>query len=143
MTGFDVAFVVLAVLDMLFIVWMGLTAYQMLQTAQRGSRQSQPLLKEAKALADRGTAMVTQARDQGMGAVHRVQSIAAKVRQRVETTRRIIGELKPAAQETVTAVRDQREDLVKKTRAVGDMTQRLARVRAAAQAAVAAARDSS
>ncbi|HEU4754374.1 MAG TPA: hypothetical protein VFU47_14800, partial [Armatimonadota bacterium] len=80
-------------------------------------------------------------KDEGLAVAARVQGVAGKVKQRVATTRRIAMELKPGGVGAGEAVKDTRAELAGRARKLGDMAQRLSRVKAAAEAAASAARQ--
>jgi len=143
MTAFDGFFVGMAVVDLCAV---GALAYVGLQMKNRmmGTVQSaQPAIADVKLLVDRGKTMATTAKEQGTVVIDRVKAVLGKVKDRVETTRRIAGELKPA-RETATLARETGADVLEKTRAtagrVNDFAQRLRRVKSAAEAAARAAR---
>ncbi|MCC2669951.1 MAG: hypothetical protein K0Q72_2422, partial [Armatimonadetes bacterium] len=94
-------------------------------------------------LTETGKALAFHIRDDGKEMAQRVTTVAQIVKRRVATTRQIISEIKPRSAETAEAVRDAassvREtsaDLGNRARTVGDLAQRLSRVKTAAQAAV-------
>jgi len=140
MTGFDIFFVVLATLDIIFVALLAFIGLHMLETAKRGQQQVEPALREAKSVADRGKAMAKHAQEDGLATAARVKAVVQKVKQRVETTKRIAGELKPHGQETSQAVQQSREELARKAESAKDLGRRLGRLKAAAQAAAEAAR---
>ena len=143
MTGMDTFFVVMAILDVVFIAGMVWAASRMLETTKTGITKMEPALREAKALSETGKALAAHVKEDGQAMVTRVSTVAQAVKRRVATTRQIIGEIKPRAEETASAVRDAaanvretREELAQKARTVGDLATRLGRVKNAAQAAV-------
>ena len=142
MTGMDTFFVVMAIMDVVFIAGMVWAASRMLETTKTGMAKVEPALREAKALSETGKALATHVREDGQAMVTRVSTVAQAVKRRVATTRQIIGEIKPRAAETAIAVRDAaataretRDDLAQKARTVGDLATRLSRLKNAAQAA--------
>jgi methyl-accepting chemotaxis protein len=139
----DTFFVVMAILDVVFIAGMVWTAIRMLETAKSGATKVEPAIREVKALTETGKALAFHIRDDGKEMAQRVTTVAQIVKRRVATTRQIISEIKPRSAETAEAVRDAassvREtsaDLGNRARTVGDLAQRLSRVKTAAQAAV-------
>jgi hypothetical protein len=135
MTGWDTFFVVMALLDVVFVGALAFVGLKMLDSVKRGQKQAQPAIDEAKALAELGKALANHAKEDGQLVVGRVKGVAGKVKERLETTRRVVGELKPAAQETSTQLQAQRADLSRKVRVIGDLALRAGRVKAAAEAA--------
>src|SRR5689334_21344204 len=89
MTVWDIAFLTVAILEVVFVGIMGYVAAKMLETAKRGRQKVQPALREAKALADTGMAIAAHAREDGQFAVNRVKGVSDKIRQRVHATRHI------------------------------------------------------
>ncbi|HTE16912.1 MAG TPA: hypothetical protein VK689_00855 [Armatimonadota bacterium] len=148
MSGLDTFILAMALTQVIFVgllVWMAL---HMLDTLKQGQKRVQPAVDEAKAVAEMGKAVATHAREEGAAVVLRVKAVAEKVKQRVATTRRIVGELKPAARETASEVGEKREELAQaahavseKARTVRDIAQRLGRVKSAAESAAGAARN--
>jgi hypothetical protein len=140
MTLLDGFFVGMAALQVIAVGVMGFVAARCVETAKSGQSQVQPALQEVKALAETGKAFANHARADGMTAMNRVKSVTERVKQRVETTKRIAGELKPHTQTTITQVRTTTADLVHTAQQVSSLTQRLSRLKSAAEAAAQAAR---
>jgi len=144
MSPVDGCLLAFAVVDGLAVVGMGTAGWLLLKTAKRAQGQLQPAIQEVQAVVGLGKAMADHARTDGRAAFERVKAVTGAVRRRVETTRRIVRELKPAAQETALAVQEtvgeKQADLARTSAAVGDLGKRLGRLRAATQAALDAAR---
>lgn len=141
LTPWDTFFVVMAIIEVICIAAMGYVASMMMQTARKGQRRVQPLVREALGLQQLGQAMVSQAKSQGGAVVTRVKTVAALVKRRVDTTRRIAGEVLPPARQAATEAKEVQVDLSRKAQVLGDMARRLGRVKTAAESAVAAARE--
>jgi hypothetical protein len=139
-TTLDIVFIAFAVIDLIALAVMAWVGLQFMRIAKQGQRTVGPALREARQLATLGKAMATETRTAGMDAFGRIKAVARKVKQRVETTRRIAGELKPARETAATAA-DVSKDLAARAHTAGDMVQRLGRVKRAADAAVRAARN--
>jgi len=139
LTPWDTAFVVMAILQFLAVAGIGFVVGGMLATTRKAQRRAQPAINEARAVSQIGLALTTHARDEGQAMAARVTAVQKKVRSRFETTRRIIGELKPHAVETATAAQETSQVMVRKARTLRDLGQRVSRLRNAAQAAMDAA----
>ncbi|MFN3650174.1 MAG: hypothetical protein ACK47B_11395 [Armatimonadota bacterium] len=140
MTTGDIVFLVLLGLQVLSLIAMGVAGWLMLQTFKRARRQVTPAVKEGQALAELGKAMAISAAREGTAMAGRVKGVTQKVKQRVETTRRIAAELKPQGSQAAEAIGEQKVDLSRKARTIGDLAKRLGRVKSAADRAVEAAR---
>ena len=140
MTAMDSVFVGLAAIQLIAVGWMAWVAMQMLETARKGQRQVQPAVREVKALVGTGKALAEHARKDGQVVVGRVKAVVGKVRERLETTRRIALEIRPSVRETASELQSTREDLARTASTVGDVAQRLSRVGAAARSATRATR---
>jgi hypothetical protein len=143
MTLIDTIVVVLAILQVIAVALMAFVGVQMLETARRGQQMLSPALLEVKALTETGKAVAEHAREDGLHIAGRIKNVAAKVRQRWETTRKIIRELKPQAQATTTEVQRTQQDVATTTATLRDLAERAGRVRNAVSAASAAARNGS
>lgn len=141
MTAMDGFFVGMAILDLVFIAGMVVAAMKLLQTTRKGAEKAAPALRELKALQETGTAMANHLSTDGRSSMLRIKTVAEAVKRRVANTQRILRELRPHAEETSLRVRETSADLSQKAHAVGDMAQRLSRLRTAAVAARQAARD--
>jgi hypothetical protein len=137
----DTLFLALAILDAVLVAAMVLAGLMIMEAVKKGQRSAQPAVQEAKALADIGKALANRAKTDGTAMTTRVKAVAGRVKQRVETTRRIAGELKPHGQSAAAAVRETGGDLARKARGARDLAQRLGRLKSAADAAVDAARN--
>jgi hypothetical protein len=136
----DWVFVAFAAFDVLFVVGMVVAAMQMLKTTQKGMEKAGPAIRELNALRESGTAMANHLKTDGLASAKRIKAVAEAVKRRVATTRRILGEIRPHAQETSLRVRETSADLSQQARSANDMVQRLSRLRSAAVAASQAAR---
>jgi methyl-accepting chemotaxis protein len=148
MTGMDTFFVVMAILDVIFIAGMALAGIRMLEKTREGIAKLDPALREIRALSETGQALAIHVKKDGFVMTQRVKTLVEVVKRRVHTTRQIIDELKPRSaetaatvRETAAAVRETSAELANKARTVNDLAQRLGRVRTAAEAAVRAGRD--
>lgn len=148
MTGMDTFFVTMAILDVIAIAGMALAGIRMMEKAREGLAKIDPALREVKALTETGQALAAHAKKDGLIITQRVKTLVAVVKRRVNTTKQIIGELRPRSaetaatvRETAAAVRASSAELANKARTVNDLAQRLGRVRTAAEAAIRAGRD--
>jgi len=148
MTGMDTFFVTMAILDVIAIAGMAFAGIRMMEKAREGLTKIDPALREIKALSETGQALAAHVKKDGLVMTHRVKTLVEVVKRRVNTTKQIIGDLKPRTAETVAtvretaaAVRETSADLANKARTVNDLAQRLGRVRSAAEAAVRVGRD--
>jgi hypothetical protein len=139
--GFLVA---MAVVDVIAVGAMGFIAMQYLGSAKRGQAQIAPALKEAKSVAERGKTLANHAKEKGGATFAHVKDVAAKVKQRADTTARLAKELKPTAEGAGEAIKDGlqegKKDLAHHVETAQDWATRLNRIRIAAGAAGAAAR---
>lgn len=143
MTLLDRWFLGLLILDGLCLIAMGVAAVWMLETLKRAQARTEPAIREVKALADTGKAMVEHAKQDGQSTVTRVKGLVGRIKGRVDHTRALIDELKPQSRETlehVRHVRDTAADVAEKAQKLNDVAQRLSRLKTAAQAAAQAAR---
>lgn len=140
MTMIDWVFVVVAVIDVLCVIGMVVAASLMWKTTQKGMEQAGPALRELNALRESGTAMANHLKTDGLASAKRIKVVAEAVKRRVATTRRILSEIRPHAQETSLRVRETSADLSQKAQSANDMVQRLSRLKSAAVAASQAAR---
>jgi hypothetical protein len=138
----DQVFLVLAIVDGVLVALLALAAVQIWSTIRRASASAQPAVREAKAVAALGRGFVTHTAAEGTATLNRVKSVSAKVKQRVETTRRIVGEVVPHSRETRELARAAGQDAARKTRGFGDLARRLKRIGSAAKAASDAAKRS-
>jgi hypothetical protein len=141
MTGWDIAFVSVAVISLISVGVMAWVGLQMKQTMQTGQRRVQPAIREAQELAQHGKTMAEGAKARGMAMTTRVQAVTAKLKQRVETTRRIAGELKPHGSEGIGVAPARPLGVSHKAATLGDMARRITRVSAAARSAAQKNRD--
>jgi hypothetical protein len=140
MTFWDWCFVVLATVQFSFVAWLCWILTTVLGTMKKGQRKVQPALNRARSLQQVGMAMATHARDDGQAMVTRVRAVTAKVQARVETTKRIFGELKPRGQETAAAADETRQEVVRRLGVLQDLGRRVSRLQRATEAAARAAR---
>ncbi len=141
LTAWDTFFVVMAIIEVVCVAAMGYVASMMMQTARKGQRRVQPLMREVQGLQQLGQAMANQTKTQGSAVVSRVKAVTSLVKRRVETTRKIAGEVMPPAQQAAAEVKEVQVDLSRKAQVLGDMARRLGRVKHAAESAVASARE--
>jgi methyl-accepting chemotaxis protein len=148
MTGFDVFFLVMAAIDLVALVLLTLVGMRMIATARQGQQRAAPAIREVRALAETGKALASHARKDGQIVLERVKAVSGKVKERVETTKRIASELRPSAkeaasnvQETAARAREKGERVQGTARSLGDMARRVGRIRSAAEAAADAARN--
>jgi methyl-accepting chemotaxis protein len=140
MTLLDRWFLGLMIVDGLCLIGMAVAAMRMLETLKRAQARTQPAIREVKALADTGKALVAHAKQDGQATVTRVTTLVERVKARVNHTRNLIQELKPHTRETVDTVRNAAVDVADKAQKINDVAQRLSRLKTAAQAAAQAAR---
>jgi len=95
MTLLDRWFLGLLILDGLCLIAMGVAAVWMLETLKRAQARTEPAIREVKALADTGKAMVEHAKQDGQSTVTRVKGLVERIKGRVDHTRELIDELKP------------------------------------------------
>ena len=131
MTVFDIILVAFAALDVVFVIAMVVAVLRFRATAVEGEKQVRPAVREAKALADLGKALAIHAKEEATAVASRVSAVAGRVRRRYETTRHIIQEIRPQAKDAVNTV----QSAGRKAQAMGDLAQRLKRVKTAAEAA--------
>lgn len=144
MTVFDIVFVVLAGLELLAVGGLAYAGLQAVQTMKKAQRTVEPTLSEAKAVAQVGAAMANHARASGEDVAKRVKLVADRVRHRVEHTTRVVKELKPQREQATQAIQvagDKTREAVQTARTLGDLAQRIRRVKSAAQAAADAAQN--
>lgn len=144
MTLFDILFVSLAGLELVAVGVLAYVGLQVLQTMKKAQKTVEPTLSEAKAVAQVGAAMANHARANGEVVAKRVKLVADRVRHRVEHTKRVVKELKPQGEQAshaIQAVGDRTREAVQTARTLGDLAQRIRRVKAAAQAAADAAQN--
>lgn len=139
LTGWDIAFLSLAALQLIAMGLLAAYGVAMLGTMKKAQRRAQPAINEARALAQMGLAMATHTRDESLSMAARVKGVVTKVRARVETTKRIVGELKPHGRETALAARETRAAVARRARQARDVGFRLLRLKNAAEAAAKAA----
>jgi uncharacterized membrane-anchored protein YhcB (DUF1043 family) len=140
----DTLFVAFAAVDLIAVGIIGFVAMKLLETAKKGQQTVEPALNEAKAVADVGKAIADRVREDGTATARRVKVVLDRVKHRVEHTKRVVQELKPGGQETGQALQiagEKSRQAVHTARSVGDIAQRLGRLRTAAHAAADAARD--
>lgn len=142
MTLLDRWFLGLLILDGICLIAMGIAAVWMLETLKRAQARTEPAIREVKALADTGKAMVEHAKRDGQSTVTRVTGLVERVKGRVNHTRALINELKPQGKETAEHVRDTAVNVADTAYKLNDVAQRLSRLKTAAQAAAQAARTS-
>lgn len=141
MTLIDTIVLVMAVLQVIAVGLMVYAGVQMLETGKRGQQMLNPALLEVKALAETGKALAEHAKTDGTRIAGRVKEVAGRVRRRVETTRKLLRELKPQAQAATTEVQRTRQDVASTTHTLRDLAVRAGRVRNAVRAATTAARN--
>ena len=86
-------------------------------------------------------AMANHAYVDGHVVAKRVTLVAARVKHRVEHTRRLVEELKPQGKEAVTTLQVRGKDMVETAQTLGDLSRRMARIKSAADAAARAGRS--
>ncbi len=140
MTPMDRVFVAFAALQLVsvgLIAWVG---FRMLETIKRAQARVQPAMREVRALAGTGKALAEHAKRDGTSTITRVHGLLDRLHARVAHTRRVLEALKPAGKETFTALRSTAGDVAGTAERIGDVAQRLSRLKTAAEAAAQAAR---
>ena len=128
--GFLVAF---AVVDFLCVAAMAVVALAMARDGKATAARVQPSVGHLKRTLVSGKRLATSARDHGTAAWHELRDLGERIRHRIETTRHIIHELKPAPEQidTQALVRDTQATLARGQEWAG----RLTRLRRAAAGA--------
>lgn len=140
MTPWDTFFVVMAVVEVICVAAMAYVLTMFMQTARKGERRIQPLLREAIGLKQLVTAMAQHTQSQAAAVVDRVLTVTAMVKRRVDTTQKIAREVIPTAQQAASEAKEMHADFSRKAVTLSDMARRLGRVKAAAESAATAAR---
>ena len=141
MTPWDTFFVVMAVVEVICVAAMAYVATMFMQTARKGERRVQPLLREVVGLKQLAVAMAQHTQSQATAVIGKVTSVTALVKRRVDTTQKIAREVLPTAQQTATGAKEMQADFSRKAVVLGDLARRLGRVKAAAESAATVARE--
>src|SRR5438105_11563793 len=95
MTLGDRFLVAFAVLDFLCIIALAVAALAMAREGKATAARVQPSVAHLKATLNSGKRLAAVARNRGSTSWGELRQLGERVRHRVETTRHIIGELKP------------------------------------------------
>lgn len=89
----DMIIIVLAVVELLAVIVMGIAAFMMYRRVKTVTAWAQPSVQEAKAIAARGKATALESKDRAMAFTRTFQALAQHVGQKVETTKRLAREV--------------------------------------------------
>ena len=93
MTVPDIIIVVLAVVEVLAVIGMGVAGFLMYRRVQTVSAWARPAINESKAIAARGKTTALETRERAMAFTRSVQALVQHVNQKVKTTTRIAREV--------------------------------------------------
>jgi hypothetical protein len=93
MTVPDIIIVVLAAVEVLAVIGMGVAAFLMYRRVQTVSAWARPSINESKAIAARGKATALETRESAMAFSAKVRALVQHVNQKVQTTTRIAREI--------------------------------------------------
>ncbi len=97
--NWDTIFGVLAAVDLLCLVGIGVVAYQLLRQARSAAGLVAPARQHAQGTVGHGRRLFERARERGEENLRLARGVVALVNRRAETTRRLVRELRPAESE--------------------------------------------
>ncbi|MBM3457084.1 MAG: hypothetical protein FJX77_00915 [Armatimonadetes bacterium] len=145
MTGLDILFVLLLVIQLLSLVGLALAGRAFLGTFREVQRLSAPARSRASALAERGRRFGLRCQALGLPAGQKAGRLARQLQGQARRYRRLIQEIVGPAQEILRLLRDPRPSspavaAVRRGSSLLDLVRGLGRVRTAAVRAVSATR---
>jgi hypothetical protein len=89
----DMIIVLLAVIELLAVIAMGIAAFMMYRRAKSVTAWAQPSVREAKAIAARAQGTALESKNRALAFTQTVRTLVQHVGQKVETTKRLAREV--------------------------------------------------
>ena len=144
MSPADTFFIAVAIVDLVLLAVMAGVALQMVDEAKRGKERIRPLVREVRGLAEIGGQFNEVTLGRARRVVRRLQEAGGEVREGLDRTRRLAGEIRPAARIASNGARAAAEPaagVMETARKASSLARRLGRVKKAAAAAAEAVRS--